>query len=202
VETNDLVRRAHGGDTSARDCLFDRHRERLRKMVAVRMDQRLRGRLDPSDVVQEVLTEAWKRIEDYLGKRPLPFYPWLRQLAWERLVKLHQRHLHAGKRAIQREQAPNIGVSDEAMTAWLPSPGSSPSSRAVRAELESRIHDALARLPEKDRDVLVMRYLEGLSTAETAEILGTSVGAVKVRHFRALERLRNLLGESNPEVGT
>ena len=200
TETNDLIQRAHRGDALAREHLFERHRERLRKMIAVRLDQRLRRRLDPSDVVQEVFADAWKRIDDYLDRRPLPFYPWLRQFAWERLVKLHQHHLRAAKRAISREHVPAMALSADAITAWLPTGVSSPSSHAVRAELQSRMHVALARLAEKDREVLIMRYLEGLSTLETAEALDVSVGTVKVRHFRALERLRGILGDSNHEA--
>jgi len=90
-------------DEAARQELLARHRQRLRQMIAVRIDLRLGRRLDPSDVVQEVLAQAWQNLDDYLQRRPLPFYPWLRQLAWERLVKLHRRHIQAQKRSLTRE---------------------------------------------------------------------------------------------------
>jgi RNA polymerase sigma-70 factor (ECF subfamily) len=131
-----------------------------------------------------------------LEERPLPFYPWLRRLAWERLVKLHQRHIRAGKRSVTREaewQLPD--ESAEALARRLVTPGSSPSRRLVRQELHARVQAALGELAERDREVLVMRYLEGLSTREVAAVLGVTEGAVKVRHFRALERLRRLLGD-------
>src|SRR5712692_10348388 len=103
-ETEELIERASQGDRLARQELLVRHQARLRQMIAVRMDRRLGARLDPSDVVQEVFADACQKLSDYLRRRPLPFYPWLRQIAWERLVKLHQRHIHAQKRSITREQ--------------------------------------------------------------------------------------------------
>src|SRR5205807_8369026 len=102
---------ARRGDAPARQELLVRHRARLRQMIAVRMDRRLGARLDPSDVVQEVFADAWQKLSDYLQKRPLPFYPWLRQLAWERLVKLHQRHIQAQRRSTTREQRFDLMLS-------------------------------------------------------------------------------------------
>src|SRR5436305_9720665 len=97
-DTEELLRRAARGDDAAREQLLGRHRDRLRQMVAVRLDRRLLARLDPSDVVQEVLAEAHKKPDDSARERPVPFYPWPRPLAWERLVKLHRRHLHGQTR--------------------------------------------------------------------------------------------------------
>src|SRR6476620_6151345 len=91
-DTDELLRRISQGDTPARERLLDRQRLRLRQMIAVRLDRRLLARLDPSDVVQEVLLDAHRQLDDYLRQRPMPFYPWLRQLAWQRLVKLQQHH--------------------------------------------------------------------------------------------------------------
>src|SRR5438876_6681359 len=100
AETEALIERVRCGDSDAGQQLLVQHQKRLRQMIAVRLDRRLVARLDPSDVVQEVLAEAAQKLADYLRQRPLPFYPWLRQLAWERLIKLHQRHLHAQKRGV------------------------------------------------------------------------------------------------------
>ena len=105
AETEALIERIRHGDTAAGQLLLVRHQQRLRQMIAVRLDRRLAARLDPSDVVQEVLVEATQKLAEYLQQRPLPFYPWLRQLAWERLVKLHQRHLHAQKRSLRLHNA-------------------------------------------------------------------------------------------------
>src|SRR6266446_3301029 len=104
-DTDQLLERAGHGDPSATGQLLERHRDRLRRMVAVRLDRRLAARVDPSDVVQEALAEAAGKLSHYLRERPLPFYPWLRRIAWERLVKLHRRHLYTGMRSVQREDA-------------------------------------------------------------------------------------------------
>src|SRR4051812_8316766 len=99
-ETEQLIEQARRGDEAARQALLARHRSRLRQMVAVRMDGRLAARVDPSDIVQDALAEAHRTMDDYLRRRPLPFYPWLRRLAWERLVQLHRQHVEAGRRSL------------------------------------------------------------------------------------------------------
>jgi RNA polymerase sigma-70 factor (ECF subfamily) len=201
-DTDELVRRSARGDEAARQDLLARHRGRLRQMIGVRLDRRLLGRLDPSDVVQEVLAEAHQKLDDYLRERPLPFYPWLRQIAWQRLVKVHQHH-HARKRGVTRE-GPLPGLPDESLgelAGRLAASGTSPSRHAVREELRLRVRGALGRLGERDREVLVLRYLEQLPLAEVAAVLGASEGAVKARHARALLRLQALLGDAGEGEG-
>ena len=203
-ETEELVDRARGGDREARQQLLVRHRKRLRQMVALRMDRRLTARVDPSDVVQEALADAAQELSDYLRTRPPPFYPWLRQLAWERLIELHRRHLHAQRRSVRREDPEFLALPDESavqLAQRLLAPGSSPSERLLREELRDRVQAALAQLSPRDREVLVLRHLEQLSTNETAAALGITQGAVKTRHLRALERLRSLLGDDLAERG-
>jgi RNA polymerase sigma-70 factor (ECF subfamily) len=195
-DTDVLINRARGGDRTARQQLLVRHRDRLRRMIAVRMDRRVAARMDPSDVVQDVLTDAAQELSDYLRRRPVPFYPWLRQLAWDRLVELHRRHVRARKRSVTREEPGVLDLPDEsavALAARLLDTGSSPSERLMRAELRGRVRAALNRLADRDREVLVIRHLEGLSTREIAAILGISEDAVKRRHVRALDRLQRLL---------
>jgi len=195
-DTEELLRRAAGGDDGARQQVLMRHQQRLRQMVAVRMDRRLAARVDPSDLVQEALMDAHQKLSDYIRKRPLPFYPWLRRLAWERLVQLHRRHLHAGRRSVLREAGPALPDESAAELAdRLGGQTSSLGGRAVRQELRDRLRTALAQLGDRDRAVLVLRYLEQLSTADIAAVLGISPGAVRVRHTRALTRLHGLLGE-------
>jgi RNA polymerase sigma-70 factor (ECF subfamily) len=200
-DTDALLDRAAGGEDAARQQLLARHRDRLRQMIVVRLDRRLAARLDPSDVVQEVLVDAYRKLDEYLRSRPLPFYPWLRRLAWERLVKLKQHHLR-GKRSVFREEPPAPALSDESVQELanrLAGGGPSPSDLAVRAELRRRVGEALDRLGERDRELLILRYLEQLSTREIAAVLGMTEGAVKTRHVRALERLRRHLGEEEGE---
>jgi RNA polymerase sigma-70 factor (ECF subfamily) len=198
ASVDDLLDRAARGDAAARDRLLGRHRGRLRQLVVVRMDRRLTARLDPSDVVQDTLADAARRLPDFLSRRPLPFYAWLRQLACERLTDLYRRHVRAGKRSVIREEPQADALPDESaleLADRLLARGSSPSWQLQRRELVGRVHRALARLAAHDREVLVLRHLEQLSMKEIADILRISEGAVKVRHLRALERLRDLLGD-------
>ncbi len=199
TDHDELLDRAVRGEDAARQRLLAMHRDRLRRMVAVRMDRRLAARVDPSDVVQEALTEAGYRLEEYLRDPPMAFYPWLRHFAWERLVDLHRRHVRAGKRSIAREEPRGTGSADEAgaLVERLVASGTSPSGRLIRAELGERVQASLARLPPRDREVLVLRHLEGLSTAEVAAVLGLTAGAVMTRHTRALVRLRALLEDDS-----
>lgn len=195
-DTSALLNRSAAGDTDARDRLLHRHRDRLRRMVAVRLDPRLAARIDPSDVVQEALADADRKLDKYLRDRPLPFYPWLRQIAWERLVHVHRRHVRASRRSVGREEG--ISLSDRSaaeLAERLFARGSTPSRKALRDELRARVRAALAALPETDREVLILRNLEQLSVASTADVLGLSEGAVKMRHVRALARLRAVLGD-------
>jgi RNA polymerase sigma-70 factor (ECF subfamily) len=192
-----LLARAAGGDPAAREELLAVHRRRLVRMVAVRLDRRVAGRIDPSDVVQEALLEAAGKLPDYLRQRPVAFYPWLRRLAWEHLLKAHQRHLGARRRSVAREQE-GLGLPDESvleLAARLVGKATSPSHQLLRQELCQRVRSALAQLPEADREVLVLRYLEQLPLKEIALVLGLQEGAVKMRHTRALTRLSRLLGE-------
>jgi RNA polymerase sigma-70 factor (ECF subfamily) len=195
-DTDELIERADRGDAAAQGLLLNRHQERLRRMIRVRLDHRLAARLDPSDVVQEVFQDAWTKLPDFLRHRPLPFYPWLRQIAWERLVKLHQRHLQTQKRGAGREEHLALELSDGSVQELgdrLVDPGTSPSQQVVREELRGRVRAALAQLPANDRDFLVLRYLEQLSIGEIAAVLGITEGAAKTRHVRALKRLQGLL---------
>jgi RNA polymerase sigma-70 factor (ECF subfamily) len=132
----------------------------------------------------------------------LAFYPWLRQLAWDRLIELHRRHIHAGKRSVTREEASLLDLPDESaveLAARLLDTGSSPSERLLREELRDRVRSALARLSPRDRELLVLRHLEQLPTKEIAVILGITEVAVKKRHVRALDRLYALLRDELEE---
>src|SRR5436309_4126243 len=107
-DTEQLLEAVRRGDAQARGRLLERHRSKLRRMVALRLDRRLAARVDPSDVVQESLAEAAARLDDYVRDRPLPFYPWLRRIAADRLVDAARRHLRAGRRTVEREEPPAL----------------------------------------------------------------------------------------------
>jgi RNA polymerase sigma-70 factor (ECF subfamily) len=196
-DTDRLLDAAARGDAHARGPLLDRHRERLKRMVAVRLDRRLAARVDASDVVQDTLAEAAARLDGYLRDRPLPFYPWLRRLAEERLADVHRGHLRAGRRSIAREEPGGLPTgSAPGLAERLVDVTSGPSAGLRREERQAAVRRALNRLPGRDRAVLELRYLEQLSTAEAAAVLGIGEGAVKMRLLRALERLRDLLDRS------
>jgi RNA polymerase sigma-70 factor (ECF subfamily) len=199
-DTQELLERSVCGDAAARQELLVRHRARLRRMVAARLDRRLSARLDPSDVVQDVLACAARHLDEYLRDRPLPFYPWLRQFAWERLCKLHRHHIHAMRRSINREEL-DMPLPDESarqLAHRLLASGTSPSRRLIRQEQREQVRAALAELAPRDREILVMRHLEQMETPEIAAALGITERAVRNRQFRALMRLRTLLEGDEP----
>ena len=180
--TDELLRRCSAGDSAAASQLLAHHRDRLRRMIAIRVDVRLQTRVDPSDVVQETLATAHRQLPDYLSTRPLPFYPWLRRIACDRLVDLHRRHLRAKRRSVQREEP--LGLSDDsalALAEQFLAPGSSHVGQLIRQELLQRIHQALEKLSPVNREILILRHLEELDTRETAAVLGITQSAAKFR---------------------
>jgi RNA polymerase sigma-70 factor (ECF subfamily) len=204
-ETNDLLGRAAGGERQALGQLLERDRERLRRMVALRLDRRLQGRIDPSDVLQEAQLEAAERLAEFLRNPTMPFFLWLRLITGQRLLALHRRHLGAQQRDAGREVSldrPGLPqATSAALAARLLGHLTSPSAAAVRAEMKARLRATLDAMDPTDRAVLVLRHFEQLSTAETAQELGISEEAAKKRHVRALKRLKTLLTSTSDEPG-
>jgi RNA polymerase sigma-70 factor (ECF subfamily) len=192
AETQRLLDLARTGRTGAVDELLARHRPYLRQFVDLRFDPQLRRRGDPSDVVQEAQIEAARRLAEYLRGPAIPFRLWLRQIASDRLVMLRRRHLGAARRSLLRDVAlPER--SSLALAQQLLAPGPPPSEQLARRELARRVRQALADLPQADRDMLLMRNFEGLSNQEAAQVLQISPAAASQRYGRALLRLRNLM---------
>jgi len=197
-DTELLLQRAEAGDRDARGELLERHSPRLRRLIGIRLDPRLAARIDPSDVLQETLAVADRRLPAFLRDRPLPFYPWMRRIAADRITDAYRRHLGAGRRSVKREEPPGLpGESVVELANRLAAPTSGPSARLHRQERSGRVRDALKSLPEKEREVLVLRYLEDLSTADAAAVMGVSESAIKMRLVRALQRLRDVLDEED-----
>jgi RNA polymerase sigma-70 factor, ECF subfamily len=195
-DTDQLLAQASAGDNSAAQQLLVRHRPRLRRMVAVHLDPRISARVDPSDVVQEALAEAYQRLPKYAQERPVSFYPWLRQIAWQRLVKLHRAHMTAGRRSVHRER--DMSLPDESVVELakrLATGGSEARRHVVRQEIRERVRSALDELRPADRELLVMRYLEHMTLKEISEVLKVTPAAAKMRHARALLRLEGILGD-------
>ena len=196
-DTAELIDQVRQGNESAAGKLFDRHRGRLRQMVAVRIDDRLAARVDPSDVVQETLMVASRRLGEYVSEQSIAFYPWLRQIAWNCLVDLHRRHVMAGRRAVDREQ--HLGISDTSMgllADHLLTSETGPLGSLLRQELRARVRAVLSQLAAEDRELLLLRHLEQLSMCECAEVMGISETAATQRQLRALRRLRQFFSIS------
>ncbi len=194
----ELVRRAADGDAASLGVLLDRDRDRLRRMVALRLDRRLQGRVDPSDVVQEAQLEAARRLGEFVARPTMPFFLWLRLIAGQKLLQLHRHHLGVKMRAAGREVSLHRRALPEATSAALADKllgrEAEPDTAAVRAELRVRLQEALNAMDPRDREVLVLRHFEHLTTAETAAELEITEEAAKKRHLRALKRLKDILG--------
>jgi RNA polymerase sigma-70 factor (ECF subfamily) len=192
-----LLRDASQGDAHARAELFARYRGRLRRMVAVRMDRRIAARVDPSDVVQDAIHDALERLPEYFAAGQIAFYPWLRRIAWDRLMDMYRTHIGAERRSVLKEEHAGHDLKDESVAELaqrLVADASNPSHRAMLDELQSRMEAALSQLRPPDREILVLRYLEQLDVEEISQVLGISRTAVTSRHLRALQRLRTLVG--------
>ena len=197
-DTEELMDLAAAGDDGAVQQLLERHRRRLRQMVGLRLDPRLNARLDASDIVQETMLEASRRLPDYLRRRPLPFYPWLRQIAWERLMHLHVQHVQTQKRSVRREVPKYMGLPDDSvmhLADRFVAAGSSPSRDLHRKELQRHVREAVDGMAPDQRELLLMRFLEQLSIKEIAATLRLTEGAVNMRLMRALELLRRVLAD-------
>jgi RNA polymerase sigma-70 factor, ECF subfamily len=196
-ETTRLIEQAVRGDQRALGDLLRRHRERLRRMVALRLDRRLQGRVDPSDVVQEACLDAVRRLPEYHQNPKMPFFLWLRLLVGQRLVDEHRRHLGAAARDVGREISLYRGALPEmtsaALAAHLLGRLTTPSQAAIRAERKIRLQEALNSLDPIDREVLALRHFEELSNAEAAAVLGLDKSAASKRYTRALIRLKDIL---------
>jgi RNA polymerase sigma-70 factor (ECF subfamily) len=196
-ETDRLLASAARGSQSDWGALLDRHRARLRRMLALRLDQRLQGRVDPSDILQDTFLEATQRLAEYARQPDMPFYLWLRFFAGQRLLITHRRHLGTGQRDAGREVSVYRGTMPEASSAALAARllgrESRPSEIAVRAEIKLRLQDALNQMDPLDREVLALRHFEQLTNAETAGILQIQEAAASKRYIRALKKLKNIL---------
>jgi RNA polymerase sigma-70 factor (ECF subfamily) len=195
AETQRLLERIVAGESSAAGRLLERHRPYVTRLVELRLDARVRARVDPSDVVQEAQLEAIRRLPTYMSERPLPFRLWLRQIAFDRLLMLHRRHVRAARRAVERD-LPLPEKSSILLARQFLVPGSTPSRQLIRREFVDRVRQAIGMLNPADREVLVLRNLEELSNRETARVLGIDPATASRRYGRAVLHLREILLQS------
>jgi RNA polymerase sigma-70 factor (ECF subfamily) len=197
VKHDEVLIRAGKGDSQALGEAFGRHRERLRRMVQLRMDRRLQGRLDPSDVLQEAYLEFSRSLAEYLRNPEVPFFVWLRFITGRKLQALHRKHLGTKIREAGREISLNQDALPQAssltLAAQLLGRFTSPSEAAGRAELQLRVQEALNSLEPLDRELLALRHFEQLTNSEAAQILEIGEAAASSRFIRALKRLKKIL---------
>lgn len=198
AETQRLLEQARAGIAGAVNHLLERHRPYVYRFVELRLDPQIRGRVDPSDVVQEAQMEAFRRLDAYLGNAPMCFRLWLRQIALDRLLMLRRHHRGTRRRSVTHE----VALPDQSSLAFarqLLASGTSPSGRLVASELAQRVRQAVAQLPDADREIVLLRNFEGLSNQEVAQLLEIKPVSASQRYGRALMRLRKLLAETLPE---
>ncbi len=198
-ENDELLRLASEGDAESWEALVGRSRPRLRRMVAFRLDHRLQGRVDPSDVIQDAYLEAWQDLGTYLQRPVMPFFLWLRSVAGSKLREIHRHHLGTQMRDPRREVSIHGGAMPEttstALAAELLGNLTRASEEAVRAEIKLRLQEALNAMDPLDREVLALRHFEQLSPAEAAQVLGIKEKAAGMRYVRALRRLKEILSD-------
>jgi RNA polymerase sigma-70 factor (ECF subfamily) len=197
-DTEALLANARRGDGEAVNQLLEGHRDAVRRMIDLRMDRALRRRVDASDIAQEVMIEANRRLQDYLRNPVMPFHLWLRQMAKDRLIDAHRRHRQAARRTMDREQPLAAAARDRSsldLAAQLRDEQPTPAAAAAWQELQRRFEAACAQLDEHDQEVVFMRHFEHLSNSEVAAALGLSPQAASMRYLRAMRRLRELLND-------
>ena len=194
-----LLQRLENGDETALGELFAVHRDRLWRMIHFRLDRRLCGRVDADDVLQEAYLDAAKRVQHFIRNPNMSFFVWLRQVAIQRMIDVHRRHLDAQMRDAKQEVPIHRGhpanATSASMASQLIGHLTSPSQRVLRAELLDQVEIALERMDAIDREVLALRHFEQLTNNEIAEVLGVTKAAASNRYVRALSRLRDVLAK-------
>jgi len=200
-QTVKLLARARGGNDDAINELMDRHRNSLRQLVRMRLDQKIQKRVDVSDVVQDVLIEANRRLQRYIENPVMPFHLWLRQIAKDRIIDAHRRHRVSAKRSVDREQAlvapRGYDQSSIQLASLLGDQRLTPAAAALQQEMAKRVEDAISLLDEKDCEIIVMRHYEHLTNQEIGKVLNLTEPAASMRYLRAIRRLRVVMQDSS-----
>ena len=200
-QTEELLIQAKQGDKSAVNQLMERHRGALSHLVRMRLDQKILQRVDASDVVQDVLIEANRRLQTYLENPVLSFRLWLRQIARDRIIDAHRRHRVSAKRSVDREQklAPPRGYDQSSihLASILGDNKLTPAAGALQKEMARKVEAAVALLDDRDSEIIIMRHYEHLTNQEIAQALDLTEPAASMRYLRAVRRLKGILQEQN-----
>lgn len=191
----ELIRRGIQSGEAKLGQVLAKHRDRLKRLIELRLDPRVKGRVDSSDVIQETQITAMARIEEYLVDPEVPLFVWLRFLALQTVTDAHRRHLGAKVRNVQREIAIDQfpAASCAALANQLVGQLTTASQALEKVEAKRRLEDAIKAMTPKDREVIMLRHYEQLSQKEAARVLGISEAATGSRHVRALTKLRRML---------
>ena len=196
-QTEILLKQAVDGDDAAVNQLLDRHRNSLRQLIRMRLDQKIQKRIDVSDVLQDVLVEANRRLTRYLNDPIMPFHLWLRQIARDRIIDAHRRHRVSAKRSVDREQqmvAPRgYDQSSIHLASLLGDQQLTPAAAALQKEMARKVEAAISELDPKDCEIVVMRHYEHLTNQEIGQALGLTEPAASMRYLRAIRRLKAIL---------
>jgi RNA polymerase sigma-70 factor (ECF subfamily) len=197
---DEVVQRAARGEEEALTELFSCYRGRLRQMIRLRLDRRLQGRVDPSDVLQDAYIDMAEKLPEYVGRATIPFFVWLRMVVGERLLRIHRHHLGAAMRDANREISLHRGAFPEASSASLAAQLlgqiTSASRAALRAETRLMLQEVLNAMDPIDREVIALRHFEELRNDEVAAALGLTKAAASKRYVRAMLRLKAAIAEA------
>lgn len=177
--------------------VFTENRSALRRLVASRLDTNIKGRVDPSDIVQETLIDACRRLDDYLANPSVPFISWLFALADQNAVDAYRRHVVTKKRSVQREQFldSRASAAQNDIHMHAVSDLTDPGQRAEKQERMAQLQKAISMLSLESQIIVRMRFLEGKTLAEIAEKFDISVDAVAKRAMRSLLKLTEFANE-------
>lgn len=196
-KTEQLLLGAKEGDDDCVNRLIERHRAAVLRMVQMRLDQKIRRRVDVSDVVQDVMIDASRRLQEYIANPVMPFHLWLRHIAKDRIIDAHRRHRGSQKRSVDREEGLAVPGADDHSTmdlaAHLCDGELTPAAAATQREMAQRVEAAITELGEQDGEIIIMRHYEQLSNQEVSQALGLSEPAASMRYLRAVRRLREML---------
>ena len=198
-QTQQILADVRQGDADAVNRLMDRHRDSLRRMIQMRLDNKIQRRVDVSDVVQDVLVEANRRLQVYLDNPVMSFHLWLRQIAKDRIIDAHRRHRGSAKRSVDREKPLAVQAADDHSTMQLldqlRDPELTPAAAATQQEMARAVEQSIAALGDQDAEIIIMRHYEHLSNQEIAQALELTEPAASMRYLRAVRKLREVLGE-------
>jgi len=202
-QTKNLLEQAKQGEETAVNRLMDRHRDSLRRLVQMRLDRKIQQRVDVSDIVQDVLVEANRRLKDYLHDGTMPFHLWLRHIARDRIIDAHRRHRASAKRSVDREFKLAVPSGQDQssiqLAAQLGDQRITPAAAALQKELVAHVEGMMSKLDEADCEVIVMRHYEQLTNQEVAQALGLTEPAASMRYLRAVRKLRALMNGEEAE---